>query len=531
VALAFVVRLVSVAGAAHSPIFAHLEGDPQGNDAQAWAIASGGGSGPIPLFRAPLYSYFLAAVYALFGRDLYAPRIAQALLGAGTVWLLGAIAATLWGRRTGIVAAVLAALYGPLVYFGGELVPVTLEISLTAASVLVLLRAPGPRAAPRAAAAGLLLAASATAGPAVLPFALAGTVWLRRRGPGSGAAAAYLIAALSLPLAAAAWNATAGHDAGLAISPAVHAGDFLKNVALVWNRRELPCDLDQKFFAPFQSVLFRIPCLFGFGLLAPIALVAAWTERRRAGLLVAYLAIITVVAAALSACDRLRLPLTVSLIPFAAAAAIRFFEVALRPGARRPSWPSAIAQAAAAHRGTALLLAGAYAFVLLPFPGLQATQTGPSWYRLARAYTAGGDFPRAWTAFRSAEGAGLRSAEFFNDFGAFELHRGASLQAEIHFRKALALDSRLGGAHANLAEVYMRRRQWDLAAQEYEDAAALIPEHAPELYTNAGTLYANIGRTDTARRLFARALKVRPGYEPALEGMARVGAPGEPSSR
>jgi hypothetical protein len=341
---------------------------------------------------------------------------------------------------------------------------------------------------------------------------------------------AYLAAALSVPLALTTWSAIAGHDAALIGSSAAQAAPFLEKLALVWNRRELPCDLDQTFFAPFWSALFRIPWLFGFGLLAPIALAAAWTERRRAGLLVAHLAIMTLVTAALVACDRFRLALTVSLIPLAAAGVVRFFEVAIAD-TRTPSWPSAIARAAAAHRGTTAILAAAYALVLLPFPGLQATEAGKSWYRLARTYEVTGNNAAAWAAFRAAEDAGLKTPEFFNDFGTFELHRGASLQAEGHFRKALALDPRFGGAHSNLAEIFMRRGQWELAAQEFADAASLIPEHAPELYTNAGTLYANVGRADMARRMFGQALAARPGFEPALEGMARVGSPGEAAKR
>jgi hypothetical protein len=47
------------------------------------------------------------------GHDLHAPRVVQAACGAGTVVLLGLLGATLWDRRVGIVAAMLAALYAP----------------------------------------------------------------------------------------------------------------------------------------------------------------------------------------------------------------------------------------------------------------------------------------------------------------------------------------------------------------------------------------------------------------------------------
>ena len=161
----------------------------------------------------------------------------------------------------------------------------------------------------------------------------------------------------------------------------------------------------------------------------------------------------------------------------------------------------------------------------------QRGTTGPRWFRQARAHAVAGDTRGAWEAYRAAEAAGLRTPEFFVDFGAFELRMSASSEAEVHFRKALQIDPRTGPAHAGLAEVYMRRGQWDLAAQEFAVAASLMPGQSPQLYTNAGTLYANLGRMDTAREMFQRALTARPGFEPALDGMARVDSGGSPATR
>ena len=46
---------------------------------------------------------------------------------------------------------------------------------------------------------------------------------------------------------------------------------YARKVGLVWNRRELPNTLDQEFFGPLHSWLFRLPILPGFALVAPIA--------------------------------------------------------------------------------------------------------------------------------------------------------------------------------------------------------------------------------------------------------------------
>lgn len=596
--IALWIRVVYITGAAQSPLFAHLELDARVNDAQAWALAGGENPEPGPYFRAPLYAYFLASVYSVFGHDLIAARLAQALLGAIIAALIGAIALTLWGRRTGILAAILAAVYGPLIYFCGELVSVTLEVALIAGSLALTLRAARSRGGGRGtvAVAGLLLAAAAITRPTVLPFALAAAVWLHARSAGRVAVGIYLVAALSLPLAATLRNGLLAGDwvfiasqgginfyignnplsdgstpyvpgagsgiaatheepariasaaAGRALRPSEVSAywyrrgaefwartpgrallHYAKKVGLVWNRRELPNNQDQQFFAPFHSWIFRVPWLPGFALLAPIALVAAWTERRTAGLLTAFLAVTTAVTAAFFVCDRFRLPLAVAVIPLAAAGAVRCLaEVAAL--ARRSSWPRALARTIATHRPTAALFAAAAAFVVLPFARLQATETGLSWFRLARAYESAGQARLAAQAYGDAETAGLATPEFYNNFGLLALRQRAPVPAEARFRRALMIDPKYGPAHANLAELYMRAEKWDFAATEYAAAAALIPDRAAELYTNAGMLYANLGRAAEARAVYERALRARPGFGPAVEGLARLATPGAGSA-
>lgn len=56
------------------------------------------------------YSLFLPLFYRFCGDGAWAIMLAQALLGAGAVWLTGLAAARLYGRRAGIAAAVLLAL-------------------------------------------------------------------------------------------------------------------------------------------------------------------------------------------------------------------------------------------------------------------------------------------------------------------------------------------------------------------------------------------------------------------------------------
>ncbi len=66
-------------------------------------------------YQSPLYAYYLAGVYALFGRSPWPPRVIQILLGSASVVLVAAIAARLFTRRIGVIAGVLLAAYGPMV--------------------------------------------------------------------------------------------------------------------------------------------------------------------------------------------------------------------------------------------------------------------------------------------------------------------------------------------------------------------------------------------------------------------------------
>ncbi|HSQ60879.1 MAG TPA: hypothetical protein VLT84_10695, partial [Acidobacteriota bacterium] len=84
-----------------------------------------------------------------------------------------------------------------------------------------------------------------------------------------------------------------------------------------------------------------------------------------------------------------------------------------------------------------------------------------------------------------------------------------------------------GQALGSLAEAYLRREEWSLAAGAYAAAAGAMPERAPELMTNAGALYQREGKFDAARQAYKIALAARPGFDPAERGMKSLGeAPG-----
>ncbi len=601
--LAAAVRVVYLLGAGHNPLFRHPQLDAAINDQLGWGIASGSGPGAGPYFRPPGYPYFIAAVYTLFGHAFGAVRLVQALLGVGTALLVGAAAREVGGRRAGLIAGVLAALYGPFVYFDAELVSASLEVFLVAASVwlaLVAARRPG---AWLVVAAGLALGAAVVTRPTYLPVALVGGAWLAAAGGaragGKAAAAAiarhlslYAAAVLLLPVAATVRNGVSSGDwvfvasqgginfyignnpqadgitpyvpgqgtgitstyeaparlasqaAGRTLRPSEVSSYWFgrgfeiwrhdparalmltaKKIALVWNRRELPNNQDSKFFGPYNSWLFRVPGLPAFSWIAPIGLVALWRERRRAWLLLGFLAVVTLAVAAFFVCDRFRLPLAIALVAGAGLGLDRFLEVAADAsrGGRAGFLAGALSAARARPRTVAaLVILGAA--VVLPFPRLQKTESGMSWFRLATALQQDGDVLATEQAYARAEKEGFGTAEFYNNWGLFEMRSRQSFRAEQHLRRALEINPSMGPARGNLGELYARREKWEAAAQEFSIAAPLIPEKTAELYTNAGGLYAGIGKRELAREMYRRALAARPGFAQALAGLARLDA-------
>lgn len=591
--VAFAIRLVYLAGAAQSPLYSHPALDGRINDEAGWAVAQGrpepgvGVEGSVegtqPYFRPPGYARFLGGVYGVFGHDLHVARVAQAGLGAITALLLGLLAASLWDRRVGVAAALLAAVYGPAIYFDGELVSASLELALTASALWLLVEGEKRRSALWLGGAGLALSLSAVTRPTVIPFLLLAAAWLGWRRIPTRALTVFALLALSLPAAATLRNVVVAHDPVIVASqgginfyignharadgttpsvPGLGSGvtatyeapfreasrlvgrplrasevsrywfslgihywrsDFpaaaklyAKKVAMVWNRCELPNTQDQAFFAPFHSWLFRGPWLPAFAILAPIALVAAWFERKRAGLLILFGALLTVVTAAFFVCDRFRLPLAAVVVPLGARGILGAWDWWRAPrGERADAESTRTRQAVVAT----LLLAAAAAFVWLPFPRWQKTEVGMSRFRLATAYEQAGDAREAARNYLLAERAGLQTPEFFNNYGLAALRDGDLATAGERFRRAIALEPSHGPALANLAEVYMRQEAWEAAAGAYSSAAGAIPERAPELLTNAGILFQRAGKVDAARMALYSALSARPGFEPAVAAL------------
>ncbi len=212
VTLALVVRIGAiVADTGYVP-----EQDAWDYDRHARSIAGGDGfpdsyyvvdRGPSAL-RAPGYPYFLGALYALGGDSVTLGRLANAALGALAVILFYLIVKRIWGRRTALLAAALAAVFPPLVLLGRDLFSEALFIALELGAVLCVLEFRRARGLRWAAAAGLLCGLAALTrnpGPALAIPAIIG-LWVLRPRLSRRAVAAPAVAASCMVLVVLPWT-------------------------------------------------------------------------------------------------------------------------------------------------------------------------------------------------------------------------------------------------------------------------------------------------------------------------------------
>jgi 4-amino-4-deoxy-L-arabinose transferase-like glycosyltransferase len=139
--LALVLRLVYIMQLAQAPFFDLRIGDARAYHEWALRIAGGDWLGKDVFYQAPLYPYFLALIYKLFGDGPAMVRFVQAVVGAGSCALVAATGLTLFGEW-GIVAGVLLAIYPPAIFLDGLLEKSALVTFFTAALIFFLAARP-----------------------------------------------------------------------------------------------------------------------------------------------------------------------------------------------------------------------------------------------------------------------------------------------------------------------------------------------------------------------------------------------------
>jgi tetratricopeptide (TPR) repeat protein len=195
--VAMVARLVYLGELNDAPWFNHPVGDSRIYHDRALEIAGGDLIGREAYFHSsPLYPYFIALVYSIFGVKFTVLRVIQFVVGSANcvmIYLLARRAAP-WAAAAPLAAGIAAALYGTLAFFDGDLLMISLVLLFSCASVLLLTFLVDPEAPvgeegratlPRgwkpallALASGALLGLAGLGKPNVLVFAPFVVVWI-----------------------------------------------------------------------------------------------------------------------------------------------------------------------------------------------------------------------------------------------------------------------------------------------------------------------------------------------------------------
>jgi tetratricopeptide (TPR) repeat protein len=175
---AFLIRFIYLNQVKSSPLFDVPLLDAKYHDQWAQTILKGQDFEKGVFFRAPLYPYFLALVYKIFGHSFYMARLIQFLIGSLSCVLVYLIGKKIFNPRVGRIAGTIASLYGILIYFEGELLIPVLIVFLDLVLILSLLWIRENPSYVRWIVCGGLLGLSALARPNILLVGVAFFFWI-----------------------------------------------------------------------------------------------------------------------------------------------------------------------------------------------------------------------------------------------------------------------------------------------------------------------------------------------------------------
>ncbi|MCU1245604.1 MAG: yrrB 6, partial [Acidobacteria bacterium] len=536
--VALVLRLVAARELSELPLFRTPQLDSREYLDWARVIASGDLTLPGALPHGPGYAWFLALLLRLFDGSLGAVRMVQSVVGALTCLLVFRITRRFFGASAALVAGLIAAAYGPLIYIDVSLLGEGLLIaSITAATWLVLDR-DGDLSLRRASLSGIALGAAILVRPTALVLLpiLATVLWRRRE----RTAVALMVIGLLLPVAVV---VTANLRANGAVVPLQAYGglNFYQGNsplrdgtpsarpggaydALVNEPRHAgitaPGQQDRYFLHKTWSEIADVPLRFAvllakkvvwllgsteirdshsfyfftprslvlrfglrFGLLFPLALlgfVLALRRRRPVWPLAAAAIAFALTCIGLMVASRYRLPMVPFLIPYAGLAVIGCIEAVRVRESRRIVLMTGM-----------LLTGGVLSHLAVHRPSLNLAE---EWDLTGAALLRENDLPAARRAFESAAKEDPKRAHAWAGMAAVDRANGQLALAWSEAVRGAAADPGDAFAQLQLAEIYAAENHLPQAIETYQKAMADDPElvsasvRLAELLVQAGRL-------------------------------------------
>ena len=138
---AFIIRILYLNQIKNSPFFDCPQLDSLYYDMWARKLLEMGWVDSSIFCGSPLYLYFLAAAYKVFGHNLFLTALIQHILGAFSCVIIYLIGGKIFNKAVGIIAALIMSVYGIFIFHEGILSPDSLALFLISLATLVLLNA------------------------------------------------------------------------------------------------------------------------------------------------------------------------------------------------------------------------------------------------------------------------------------------------------------------------------------------------------------------------------------------------------
>jgi tetratricopeptide (TPR) repeat protein len=180
---ALAVRLIYLVESSKGLLFSVGGLDSVGYQLRAVGFADGSWPAEAAFFWAPGYSFFLGLLYTLFGDSTVVVKIIQMIIGSLSCCLVFLIARMVFEDRIiAVVSALICCLYGPLIYFDGQIVTANLDVFLQLSLIAFLLLYKKTQRWAWVPLAGLAAGLSAVNRGGVLLFVPLALIWLHRCG-------------------------------------------------------------------------------------------------------------------------------------------------------------------------------------------------------------------------------------------------------------------------------------------------------------------------------------------------------------
>ncbi|MFC1631830.1 glycosyltransferase family 39 protein [Candidatus Omnitrophota bacterium] len=177
--LSLLIRLLYLYQLKKTPLFGFFAADSFTYHQFALDILEGNLTSKATLHLSPLYPFFLACVYTIFGKNLTAVVSLQIILDALNCVLLYFLCSSLFNRRNlGLLAAFIYAGYSMAIFYSGFILDVTLLTFINLVLILLVLRAESKNKLGPWLACGLVLGLSFLLKASILLFLPFLAVWL-----------------------------------------------------------------------------------------------------------------------------------------------------------------------------------------------------------------------------------------------------------------------------------------------------------------------------------------------------------------